>query len=172
MPNTILIAQPCHKNWDTMLPNAAGKFCTSCQKTVIDFTNLSQQEILTILQNSKTMPCGLFKASNVQSFKEPSPIKSNNRNLLAKYAAASLLLFNLSMPAAIAQGAPMLMHRDSLTKKTDSTSIKKTKKNSNPKPLPIKNEAPKINNSFVVDFMEQPKNKNFIKRLFKVSSSI
>ncbi|MEO6522300.1 MAG: carboxypeptidase-like regulatory domain-containing protein [Mucilaginibacter sp.] len=43
-----------------MLPNNGGKFCNNCQKTVIDFTELSNHKILDILSSSSQKVCGRF----------------------------------------------------------------------------------------------------------------
>lgn len=39
------IAEPCHENWDNMNPFEKGKFCGSCQKQVIDFSNMSDHQV-------------------------------------------------------------------------------------------------------------------------------
>ena len=41
----IYIPEPCHENWSAMTPNEQGRFCGSCQKTVVDFTNFTTQDI-------------------------------------------------------------------------------------------------------------------------------
>ncbi len=41
----ISIAEPCHENWDKMTPVNRGRFCDSCQKQVVDFSNMSDREI-------------------------------------------------------------------------------------------------------------------------------
>lgn len=63
-PIKISIPSPCHENWDGMIPNEKGRFCASCQKTVHDFTNLSDREIASVLKNSKNA-CGRFRTTQL-----------------------------------------------------------------------------------------------------------
>jgi hypothetical protein len=57
----ILIPNPCSENWDNMKPNGNGRHCSVCDKTVVDFTKLSDNEIKQyFLQNSTKKTCGHF----------------------------------------------------------------------------------------------------------------
>jgi CarboxypepD_reg-like domain len=60
----IKIAEPCHENWNNMLPAERGKFCMSCQKTVVDFSVMTDQEILQHISTASGNICG--RASNDQ----------------------------------------------------------------------------------------------------------
>lgn len=64
LPIRISIPNPCHENWDDMTPADKGRFCASCQKTVLDFTNASDREIASVLKNSKNA-CGRFRANQL-----------------------------------------------------------------------------------------------------------
>ena len=59
----IVIDNPCHENWDAMTPNEKGAFCLACQKTVIDFSVRTVEEIKNFfVQLPKTESvCGRFK---------------------------------------------------------------------------------------------------------------
>jgi hypothetical protein len=57
---TIQIPQPCHERWDNMQPANQGRFCASCQKTVVDYTNYSDQELVRLLRKSPETACGRF----------------------------------------------------------------------------------------------------------------
>jgi len=49
-----------------MLPEEKGRFCNSCSKTVVDFSNKTDFEIKNYLQeNSHTKVCGHFKESQL-----------------------------------------------------------------------------------------------------------
>jgi hypothetical protein len=49
-----------------MSPDETGRFCSSCNKTVVDFTNLSDEEVLAIMQRSTAKVCGRFQVSQLQ----------------------------------------------------------------------------------------------------------
>lgn len=58
----ITIPSPCNENWDTMLPEEKGRFCQLCTKTVIDFTDYSEEEINAYFsKNKESKTCGRFK---------------------------------------------------------------------------------------------------------------
>ena len=40
------IPEPCNKNWDKMTPFDKGRFCDSCQKAVVDFTGMSDAQLV------------------------------------------------------------------------------------------------------------------------------
>ena len=62
------IKKPCHENWDAMKLNEKGRFCTSCQTIVIDFTTKTPEEISIFLkQNSNQSICGNYNSWNVKS---------------------------------------------------------------------------------------------------------
>jgi hypothetical protein len=55
----IAIDEPCAESWQNMQPNANGKFCMHCSKTVIDFTQQTSYEIKTYFQQHENT-CGRF----------------------------------------------------------------------------------------------------------------
>ena len=58
----ITVPKPCHENWDKMNPENAGRFCNSCSKTVVDFTNMNATEIQNYFSNNKEKSvCGRLK---------------------------------------------------------------------------------------------------------------
>ena len=62
MPKSLLlnIAEPCHENWHKMTLQEQGRFCGSCQKTVVDFTMMSDQEVLNYFLKADHNVCGRF----------------------------------------------------------------------------------------------------------------
>ena len=65
---SISIPKPCHENWNTMIPEEKGRFCNSCSKTVIDFTQMDTMEIQDFIdQNKENNICGHFKQTQLDS---------------------------------------------------------------------------------------------------------
>lgn len=57
---SLAIPKPCNENWDAMTPDAKGRFCGACQKTVIDFTSMSDREIAQFFKKPAPSVCGRF----------------------------------------------------------------------------------------------------------------
>jgi hypothetical protein len=64
-PIQISIPAPCHENWDAMTPADKGRFCASCQKNVIDFTNSSDREIAESFRQNNNL-CGRFREDQLE----------------------------------------------------------------------------------------------------------
>ena len=54
----LAINKPCEEKWLDMTTNEQGKYCAQCCKTVIDFSILSDDEIVKVLNNSSGELCG------------------------------------------------------------------------------------------------------------------
>jgi hypothetical protein len=51
--SSIHIPRPCRVRWEALTPTAAGRHCAKCQTQVIDFTRLTQAEVLEYLATRK-----------------------------------------------------------------------------------------------------------------------
>jgi uncharacterized protein YegP (UPF0339 family) len=52
------IPKPCHEDWGAMTPSDKGRFCGSCQKTVIDFTIMSDRQLAEFFKKPPSSVCG------------------------------------------------------------------------------------------------------------------
>jgi hypothetical protein len=56
-PLILQIPQPCSESWAAMKPMGLGRFCSHCQKTVTDITNMSDKQIVQLFQQNTDNHC-------------------------------------------------------------------------------------------------------------------
>lgn len=83
----ITIPKPCHENWETMTQEQKGRFCSVCSKTVRDFTDTSDEEIVKTFSNSSEDICGKLYLSQINRDLQYSYINS----LFVKFAVGFIL---------------------------------------------------------------------------------
>lgn len=57
---TLSVSEPCCENWGKMTPDEKGRFCATCQKKVIDFTNMSDRQLAEFFEKPTGSVCGRF----------------------------------------------------------------------------------------------------------------
>ena len=120
----ISIPEPCHENWHEMSPTEKGKFCSSCQKNVVDFTKSSDREII-LAYNKEDKLCGRFRISQL----DREMIIPKEKKSIWILAAASLIAFlGLGNQTAKAQGKIKIEQTDK-KQLSDSVSVKSNGKN-------------------------------------------
>jgi hypothetical protein len=87
------VSKPCHENWEEMLPAQQGKFCESCSKQVVDFTAMTDQQILQFLSKPSGNTCGRFLNDQLERpiVKESVPVVQPKRFFLSAFIPAFLL---------------------------------------------------------------------------------
>lgn len=99
----IKIYRPCSENWDEMTPTEKGRFCQKCSKTVIDFTRLSDGEILDIINSQKGDNCGRFSKDQLsRPLVAPTP-QSLYKMYVSGKLATVFFLFQLLITEVRAQ---------------------------------------------------------------------
>ncbi len=96
----ISIPTPCHENWETMTPDTAGRYCSSCAKTVIDFTSMSDEEIkYFFIRKKEEKVCGRFRNEQLGriTIELPHNIFHVAIPYWKKFLAASLLVFSTTL---------------------------------------------------------------------------
>jgi hypothetical protein len=70
----LIIEKPCHEKWRNMSKHEEGRWCLSCNKTVVDFSGKSSAEIVDYLKSKNGEEvCGRGRADQVISpGKKPS----------------------------------------------------------------------------------------------------
>lgn len=112
----ISIPEPCHENWLEMTSTDKGRFCSSCQKNVIDFTKSSDREILLSFNETQKL-CGRFKISQLD---RNIIIPKEKKSVWLIVAASMITFLGLGNQTAKAQGNVRIEQTD---KKSIPTNI-------------------------------------------------
>lgn len=101
---TINVKSPCEEKWASMDPSAKGRFCQLCEKEVIDFSNLTDKELIGFFQkNHHQKVCGRFRKTQLKTY---STEKRKQKGFL-KLALAGFTLLSIIKPTeAFSQGQP------------------------------------------------------------------
>ncbi|MDO7845204.1 carboxypeptidase-like regulatory domain-containing protein [Hymenobacter sp. M29] len=107
MPETTIhLPSPCPESWAAMTPTATGRHCASCQETVVDFTRMSEAEVVTFLRQYPAVSCGRFRNDQLDR-----PLRAPARAVggWRRWWGATLALLGLGAlagPQARGQAAP------------------------------------------------------------------
>jgi TonB family protein len=98
--------QACHEDWQQMTPTAQGRHCAQCQRTVLDFTQATQQELEAAFRTSPDgRVCGRFQPQQLAPEQpEPLPRRVALRPRQRKFLVALLLVCGLGLSAREAVG--------------------------------------------------------------------
>lgn len=76
---TLDITSPCEEKWADMKLDGNGRHCMQCVKTVIDFTKMTDAEIIALLQQKNGNICGrLHKHQMNKALIAKTPLKPSN----------------------------------------------------------------------------------------------
>lgn len=99
----IHLDNPCSEDWDSMTADEKGRFCAACAKTVVDFTNMSDAEILTFFKKNKGKDvCGRI---NSHQLEHPLPIPTPPP---VRYAQAFAVAAGIALTTAVHAEPPQL----------------------------------------------------------------
>jgi hypothetical protein len=110
----INIPESCHESWHEMTPNQKGRHCLSCQKTVVDFTGMTDAELVSFFTKNKGNTCGRF---TIEQVKRNIPIAPKQFHWMKFFFRISLPAFFLSSKVAAQNDTtkPKVEIRDSIT---------------------------------------------------------
>jgi len=123
----ISIANPCQKiEWSKMSNIERGKFCTLCSKKVIDFSALSDEEVIFHLTKSKKTICARLNNSQMNRVLSKS---NQKRNVFWDKIMASLIVISFSSNISLSNskvnnlGNEILHHKDYYNKSTIKSNL-------------------------------------------------
>ncbi|OWP64352.1 hypothetical protein CDA63_04780 [Hymenobacter amundsenii] len=97
---TLTIPEPCHESWAAMTPAAQGRHCAACAKTVVDFSCMTDAQVVAWLSRQAAgATCGRFATPQLHR-----PLATGATTGWPRTLAALLALLGLGAAApAIAQ---------------------------------------------------------------------
>ncbi|RYD51490.1 MAG: carboxypeptidase regulatory-like domain-containing protein [Sphingobacteriales bacterium] len=99
---SLSIPEPCTENWEQMTLCEKGRFCNSCQKTIVDFTGFSDAELMAFFSGNKTEAvCGRFYVHQIENkvFSYTAPVNKSYRTLAMAASVAALTVLSFSADA-------------------------------------------------------------------------
>ncbi|MEP6748107.1 MAG: carboxypeptidase-like regulatory domain-containing protein [Bacteroidota bacterium] len=102
------IPEPCHENWNDMTGTEQGRFCMSCQKQVIDFSTMTDKEILHYISTASSNTCGRV---GIDQINRDLVIPAIQKRIWWKYwmgVAASLVMLSSKADAQTSKNKPVI----------------------------------------------------------------
>lgn len=65
---SLSINNPCAEKWEGFTPTQEGGFCQSCQKNVVDYTRMSDEQVLIMLKNTSGKICGRLRVDQMKEY--------------------------------------------------------------------------------------------------------
>lgn len=70
---SLTVAQPCTENWDTFKPAKNGRHCQKCDTMVVDFTTMSDDEIIAYFRKKPAQTCGRLRTDQLKTYPLHTP---------------------------------------------------------------------------------------------------
>lgn len=109
------IPEPCHENWNKMDITEQGRYCQSCCKQVVDFTMMSDEQIIDYLSNTKGKTCGRFDHDQLNH-----SLQKNKLSYWKWFIATFTLLF-FSFSKTYAQKKEQCNNKNKVIKDNENT---------------------------------------------------
>ena len=101
---SLQIPEPCHADWHKMNPTEQGRFCTACSKQVIDFTAMTDQQVLNYFSTVTGRVCGRLTDEQLQRPLQPARIEQKKKWWIVMLMPLLLLFERASAQKKTTQG--------------------------------------------------------------------
>jgi hypothetical protein len=93
------IPTPCSQPWGSFTQVQGGGFCTSCSKVVVDFTTMTDEQIINHFKHATGDTCGRFLPGQLRSYTFGDQVNVRPGWMLIKAGFLSLLFLIIARPA-------------------------------------------------------------------------
>lgn len=134
-PLKLHIPQPCHESWNNMTPKEQGRFCGSCSKIVVDFSVMTDRQMLEYFSNYSGSTCGRFTNDQLNRVIDHKVRKPSN---WFKYMLGALLPAIFVAGKSYGQGAVAMVKAETIECKPKTVGrVKTVKQVKNVKPAKV-----------------------------------
>ncbi len=123
-PIQLSIPSPCGKDWNKMTPVDKGRFCSHCQKSVVDFTSWTDKDLYQYIDNNRDQDiCGRVRASQLNRdiiYPEQRPTKFYR----IAVGLGLVLLFSQAPDILALPRAPLIVQTDVIESNENKTQSK------------------------------------------------
>ncbi|MTI25520.1 carboxypeptidase-like regulatory domain-containing protein [Fulvivirga kasyanovii] len=120
---SLSVSKPCSEKWDSFSPTATGGFCSSCSKNVIDFTKMSDAEVIEYFKSASSNTCGRFRKDQLRTYPHqlPSTPRTGYKWLQTGLLSAALVFISKETSLALPNSKAKTEIFDTDGKKTESS---------------------------------------------------
>jgi len=123
------IPAPCSESWDKMHSLPGGKFCDNCEKTVVDFSQMTDNELVRFFEKNDQQLCGRFRSDQLDKEIELPRVPTSFQKLKSIAAiAAGLLAWNTAPAQSILPQENISMVKRAKAAKGDKCQLRKLNK--------------------------------------------
>lgn len=94
------IPAPCSQKWSSFTQVKGGGYCNSCSKVVVDFTAMTDEQIINHFKHSTGTTCGRFLPGQLKSYGFADAVKVRPGFMLLKAGFLSLLFLTVAKPTS------------------------------------------------------------------------
>ena len=116
----LTIPTPCQQRWQDMKAEEQGRFCANCQKTVVDFSTLTDQQVIKLLARKSDSTCGRFRVNQLNRELTVSAPTSQPSIRLFSLLTAGLLGYQTARADALSSTAEPITQNVTQSPITDS----------------------------------------------------
>lgn len=127
---SLTISKPCSEKFSEFEATDVGGFCNSCQKEVIDFTKMSDNQILEYFKNGQKNTCGRLLESQLKAYSAIVPSKKKwSLSLLGAGFISLVSLFSANNSYAQQSGQPSTIQKSQKEDKKQQNTDSQTNSN-------------------------------------------